>query len=381
MFHKVIERFEQHISQYAFSVYCLDDEEYVYDVENSIILHISKRKENYGRVVIEEIFNDGLLSLGLKQLEQPQEGYLIQYFPYNGGLGNSNPFMRSRFERVNNLVPQLKIEERFNNWPGFSIPFLLFELTEEEQVGYALYHTRAKQTIKKVISAGEDLLFACLNAKTLSSYNDSTAHIFSSVGIKYSFTLDRTIIDILTNRWSGKTQSWRKTPTPLGYWGVEAFGMKFCWINARVKYSHEIFDGKIINDIKAGLYDDVDRYEFILPENKWKSEQLVYQITSQLYPKGRVWYQYRPLFLNTGRGQLSYDVYIEKLRIAIEYQGKQHFEPIEIFGGEEGFKRQTQRDLLKAQLSRDNGVKLIYINYWEDISPDLIQRKIKEALS
>jgi len=64
---------------------------------------------------------------------------------------------------------------------------------------------------------------------------------------------------------------------------------------------------------------------------------------------------------------LRYDVYIPELRLAVEYQGEQHFRPIEAFGGKEGFLRTVERDRLKAQLSKINGVRVEYIRYDEDI--------------
>ena len=76
---------------------------------------------------------------------------------------------------------------------------------------------------------------------------------------------------------------------------------------------------------------------------------------------------------------MSYDVFISGLNIAIEYQGKQHFEPIEFFGGEESYKRTIKRDRIKKDLSEQNGVKLIYINYWENISPNQIIERINEV--
>lgn len=69
------------------------------------------------------------------------------------------------------------------------------------------------------------------------------------------------------------------------------------------------------------------------------------------------------------------------LNVAIEYQGKQHFEPVEIFGGKEHYKEQVERDKLKYRLSRENGVALVYINYWDDISPELIRERIENELS
>ena len=76
---------------------------------------------------------------------------------------------------------------------------------------------------------------------------------------------------------------------------------------------------------------------------------------------------------------MSYDVYICGLKTAIEYQGKQHFEPVEYFGGKEHYERQVERDKLKLEISEANGVKLIYINYWEDVTPDLIIEKVGVA--
>ena len=78
---------------------------------------------------------------------------------------------------------------------------------------------------------------------------------------------------------------------------------------------------------------------------------------------------------------MSYDVYICGLKIAIEYQGEQHFNPVEYFGGEENFQKQRERDRIKAKRSKENGIKLIYVNYWENITANLIRKKIEEVLS
>ena len=73
---------------------------------------------------------------------------------------------------------------------------------------------------------------------------------------------------------------------------------------------------------------------------------------------------------------MSYDVFISKLNIAIEYQGQQHFEPVDFFGGEMAFEELKKRDVEKAFVSTQNGVKLVYINYWEERSPQLIVDRV-----
>lgn len=56
----------------------------------------------------------------------------------------------------------------------------------------------------------------------------------------------------------------------------------------------------------------------------------------------------------------SIDFYLPDYNIGIECQGGQHFSPCSIFGGEERFKLQIERDLRKKQLCEENGVKLLY---------------------
>ena len=107
--------------------------------------------------------------------------------------------------------------------------------------------------------------------------------------------------------------------------------------------------------------------EYIKTENKWKSEELVFEYTKKLFNKHQVIYQHRPYFLRTYSGQMSYDVFVCGENIAIEYQGKQHFEPVEFFGGQKHFEEQRKRDALKREKSEQNGVILIYVNYWEEI--------------
>ena len=59
-------------------------------------------------------------------------------------------------------------------------------------------------------------------------------------------------------------------------------------------------------------------------------------------------------------GKLSYDFYLPKQNIAIECQGRQHFECVNAFGGKDEFKKILERDYNKKKLTEENGIKLIY---------------------
>ena len=78
-------------------------------------------------------------------------------------------------------------------------------------------------------------------------------------------------------------------------------------------------------------------------------------------------YQYKPLWLKNGKGQKSIDFYLPDYNIAIECQGKQHFEPINWFGGIETLKGIQERDKLKKELCKKNNLPLYYINYNDNV--------------
>lgn len=73
--------------------------------------------------------------------------------------------------------------------------------------------------------------------------------------------------------------------------------------------------------------------------------------------------------LGTGDGQLSYDFSIPDEKygyILIEYNGIQHYESVEYWGGEAAFKKQKEHDKRKRDYAKKHGYKLITIKYTYD---------------
>lgn len=66
-----------------------------------------------------------------------------------------------------------------------------------------------------------------------------------------------------------------------------------------------------------------------------------------------------------GGYKLRYDFYLPTYNILIEYQGKQHEEVIEYFGGVENFKKQQEHDKRKREYAEKYNIKLLEIWYWD----------------
>lgn len=62
---------------------------------------------------------------------------------------------------------------------------------------------------------------------------------------------------------------------------------------------------------------------------------------------------------------LPFDFYLTNLNCCVEYDGIQHFKPINQFGGINGFNILKSHDKIKTEYCKNNNIKLIRIPYWE----------------
>ena len=76
---------------------------------------------------------------------------------------------------------------------------------------------------------------------------------------------------------------------------------------------------------------------------------------------------------------LPFDFYLPEYNACIEFQGKQHYEVVEHFGGEEDFKVRQKRDNIKAEYCLQNQIELLCIPYWDfDNIKQIINRFLSE---
>lgn len=93
----------------------------------------------------------------------------------------------------------------------------------------------------------------------------------------------------------------------------------------------------------------------------WKSEYRLFKYINLFYP-GTV-YQYHPDWLE---GQ-SLDIFIPQENCAIEYQGEQHYQALDYFGGKKGYEYRQELDNVKKERCKQNGILLLEWIYSERI--------------
>jgi hypothetical protein len=79
-------------------------------------------------------------------------------------------------------------------------------------------------------------------------------------------------------------------------------------------------------------------------------------------------------------GRQELDIFVPSLKLAIEYQGEQHFKPIDAWGGEDALLRGQQRDDEKKQKCERAGLKLIYFDYRMELTEKFVARQLEQTL-
>jgi hypothetical protein len=60
---------------------------------------------------------------------------------------------------------------------------------------------------------------------------------------------------------------------------------------------------------------------------------------------------------------LRFDFYIKKLNLIIEFNGIQHYKPIRLFGGVEGYKQRMINDKIKSDYCESEGIRFLVLSY------------------
>lgn len=102
----------------------------------------------------------------------------------------------------------------------------------------------------------------------------------------------------------------------------------------------------------------------------WASEASLFDLIKSVCPDAV--HQWRPFFL----GAQSVDIFVPSLNLAVEYQGAQHYQPVALFGGQEGFDATQARDNRKRHLLAVNKVVLVEWSFERPIVPVEVEKML-----
>lgn len=98
----------------------------------------------------------------------------------------------------------------------------------------------------------------------------------------------------------------------------------------------------------------------------WVSETQLFHELRTCFPSEKIYQHGRPSWL----GRQHFDIWFPDRRVAVEYHGIQHFEPIDFFGGENGLRLTQDRDERKVGLAKKHKVKLLVVRYNDSYTLD-----------
>lgn len=106
----------------------------------------------------------------------------------------------------------------------------------------------------------------------------------------------------------------------------------------------------------------------------WVSETLLFQLVSRIFPDMDILRHHRPDWMEG----LELDIFIPSAGLTFEYQGQQHFHPVEAWGGEKALEELRERDRRKAALCEAKGITLVEFLYTEPLTEEHVRHRLEE---
>jgi hypothetical protein len=158
-----------------------------------------------------------------------------------------------------------------------------------------------------------------------------------------------------------------------------AINLLECWSKNSHKCPYSVFRGTVLSSEAAipayWFSNNPEAMAFVQDktrdaENSVREEMSIPRIGEGWVSETNLFYELRAHFAGMEiiqharpswlRGQ-HLDIFFPSLFVAVEFQGLQHDEPVEYFGGEEAFRKVKSRDDRKRRLCKRNGIRLIEV--------------------
>ena len=374
-----ITAFENTLKGFSYKTFYINEKEKVFLIEDSLILYVG----------FLTYFEDWYGECCCSFIEKEQYILKIEEITYNSIDFKAEP------EKISNLLSNIINKSIHCNYFKFfscnarTIDYRIYKCIERPKLGNKINLLLPELQILNRIDAWEGVPYYFVVIEVLSFFGEKGIGIFWTISKPHLF-ISRKCKDWINegfrhgnfnavgNGFENAFFSWKGKK--LKRKEILEQNLTYYFIEEKIKDKNELWKNayKIYENALACQYDNVERFKYTSSINKWKTEELLYKLVKKLFKENKVIYQHRPFFLRSLKGgQMSYDIFICGLNIAIEYQGIQHFKPVDFFGGVNTYKETVERDKLKQDLSKQYNIKLIYFYYWENIDSNLIKKKLE----
>jgi len=142
---------------------------------------------------------------------------------------------------------------------------------------------------------------------------------------------------------------------------------------SRIKHGMATYEGKEYRQVEDELR---ERFGYPKIGQQWITETTLFKIVSMLFPDYEVIHHCR----NAELEGLELDIWLPELKVGIEYQGEQHYNVVDHWGGKAGLERRMANDKKKKRLCEILGYHLIEFKYTEKISNQLVRKKMAQFI-
>lgn len=139
------------------------------------------------------------------------------------------------------------------------------------------------------------------------------------------------------------------------------------------------------NEVWHPRFNDITHGQWCSNCSRSKEQKKLASILVNILPGLSVLYNYKGfdwLYNSRTHGTQELDIYIPALKLAIEYDGEQHFRLVEFFGGLDGFRSRQRLDKLKNKKVAQHPEDIQYFirfKYDEPITQEYVADKLIKA--
>ncbi len=151
----------------------------------------------------------------------------------------------------------------------------------------------------------------------------------------------------------------------------------FEWYGSQVQKHFEPYVDLLVRGTDMDTRTAKSEVKRRLSISPWLREAELYQSVVKLFPTKTIRREASPPWL----GQQRLDIYLPELALAIEHQGEQHYRPIEIFGGEQAFTMNQERDKRKRTLCQENGVTIVEVRFDDPLTLPSLRSRLRRWLN